>query len=73
MIVSCNSVKLEYARTLNMLFKPAATVSLLLLTSSQAPPMKATSRFGTMTQEEEVPSYEQYGTCPHSVSDSDSQ
>jgi hypothetical protein len=53
--------------------KPAATVALLLLTSSQAPPMKATSKFGTMTQEEEVPSYEQYGTCPHSVSDSESQ
>jgi hypothetical protein len=53
--------------------KPSATVALLLLTSSQAPPMEATSRFGTMTQEEEVPSYEQYGTCSHSVEDSEAQ
>jgi hypothetical protein len=73
MIVSCNSVKLVYARTLNMLFKPSATVSLLLLTSSQAPPMEATSRFGTMTQEEEVSSYKQNVSCSHSVEDSEAQ
>jgi len=41
--------------------KPAATVVLLLLTASQAPPSDAVSKFGIMSQDPEAPPvYVQY-------------
>jgi hypothetical protein len=41
--------------------KPAATVVLLLLTASQAPPRYAVSKFGIMSQDPEAPPvYVQY-------------
>jgi hypothetical protein len=54
MSVHCISSKLIYPRVLNMPVKPAATVVLLLLTASQAPPRYAVSKFGIMSQDPPV-------------------